>query len=98
MNKGHINTIHVRSLLPIDFDADVIPVENVCDRGIFERFALHDVAPVTRGIAYRKKDWHLLGSGLLECFLTPGIPIDRVVRMLEQIRRFLMNQPIRFVL
>jgi len=54
----------------------------------------HDVTPVTSRIANRQKDRFVLAARLGEGFFAPGIPIDRIVRMLEKIGRFFLRQSI----
>jgi hypothetical protein len=46
------------------------------------------VAPVAGGIANRKKYRFIFGFGFYKRFLTPGIPVDGVVFVLQQVGRF----------
>ena len=62
---------------------------------LLERFAFHHVAPVTGGIADRQAEWD--GSDALaacKASSTPGVPIHRVVRMLEEIGTGFVEEPI----
>jgi hypothetical protein len=47
---------------------------------------LHDMAPVTGGVADRQQNRLVLRLGVIEHFLTPGLPVDRVVLVLQEIR------------
>jgi hypothetical protein len=55
----------------------------------------HHVAPMTRGITNREKDRFVFPTRPGKGFLTPGIPINRVVSVLEKVRRFFLRQAIR---
>jgi hypothetical protein len=44
------------------------------------------MAPVTGGVANAEKDGFVFGAGAGERFLAPGIPIDGVLGVLEQVR------------
>ena len=61
---------------------------------IFERLVRHDVAPVAGRITDREKDRFVFLARFGERFFAPRIPIDRIVRVLEKIRRLLAGQPI----
>ena len=50
------------------------------------------MAPVTCGIADRKKNGLVLLLGLLEGLFSPGIPVHRIVSMLEEIRAGLIDE------
>ena len=56
-----------------------------CDRGIGIDGPLGDVTPVTGTVTYGQEDRLVLPSRPRERFLAPGIPIDRVMRVLQQI-------------
>jgi hypothetical protein len=62
----------------------------VHDRGglrVLERFVGHHMTPVAGGIADAQKDRLILRAGFFERLWTPGIPIDRIIRVLQQVRR-----------
>ena len=98
--RGHVDVVDVRPLFAIDFDADEVVVHVLGDRLIREDQPLHDVAPVTTGVADRQEDQLPFLLRLLECFRPPREPIDRVVRVHQQVRAGLLREPIglaRFV-
>src|SRR5262249_58600974 len=66
------------------------------DVGVLERLALHDVAPVTRAIANREEDELVLFLRALERLRPPRVPVDRVVRVLKQVRAALLRESVRF--
>lgn len=74
LNKRHVHFIHIRSLLSVYFNVDKMLVHDVCNFLIFKRFPLHDMTPVTSGVAHWKKDEFVLVAGLLESFLSPWVP------------------------
>src|SRR6516165_12500734 len=55
------------------------------------------MAPVASGVADRKENRFVLPPGLLESFGSPGIPIHRVVSVLEKIRTLLVKETIRML-
>jgi len=50
------------------------------------------MAPVTRGIANTDQQELVFIPGFLESFLSPGIPIDRIMSVLKQVRAALMDE------
>jgi|GEM_PF-2429659 len=50
-----------------------------------------DLAPVAGGIAYGEEDGLVFPFGFFKCLITPGIPVYRVICMLQQVRGFLMD-------
>src|SRR4026207_1010813 len=53
------------------------------------------MTPVAGGITHGKENWFVFPARLGKCLLAPGIPVDGIVRVLEKIRRLLMNEAIR---
>lgn len=53
------------------------------------------MTPVARRVTNRKKDRSILRLCFAERLFAPRKPIHRIVRMLEQVRRLLVNEPIR---
>jgi len=62
--------------------------------GVLKTLALHDVTPVTRRIPNRNNQQLVLPLSLLKGLPTPRIPVDRIVRVLKQIRTLLVNEMI----
>ena len=91
---GHVHLVDIGSFFAIHLDIDEVLVHQNRDIGIFERLALHYVAPVTCGVSDRQKDRTIFrpcpGKGLL----SPGIPVDRIVGMLQQVGGFLAGETI----
>src|SRR5579884_1211705 len=52
------------------------------------------MAPVARRVADRQKNRLVLAARFFKCLRAPRKPIDRVVRVLEQIRRFFFREAI----
>ena len=94
LHRAHINLIEIRALFPVDFNIDEQLVHQARDLFVLERLALHHMTPVTGGIADAQQDRFVFRLGLLERLLTPAIPIHRIMRVLQQIRTGLVNQPI----
>ena len=84
----HVDLVYIWTLFTVYLDGDKILVQKTGHFVIFKRLVCHDMAPVTRGIPNGKKDRPVLCLCLLEGVITPGIPVHRVVGMLEKIRAF----------
>ena len=91
----HVDRVEVGPLLAIDLDRDEAGVQIGGRRLILERLALHDVAPVARGVADREEDRAIHLARPLRCLGPPRVPVDRVVGVLEQVRARLARQPVR---
>src|SRR5262249_5486798 len=81
-------------LLTVDLDVDESTVHRRGDSGILERFVRHHVTPMARGVTDRQQDGLVLLARQPQRFLAPRIPIDRVVRVLLQIRAGLLRESI----
>src|SRR2546423_14626956 len=92
--RRHINLIDVRPLFAIYLDADKQPIHLRGHNFVLEALPLHYVAPVTGRIANGKKDRLVLAPSLLKRLRAPGIPVNRVVSVLEQIGRGLVDKAV----
>jgi hypothetical protein len=81
----HVDAVHVGPLLAVDLDGDVEPVEELRDLEVLERLLFHHVAPVAGGVADGEEDRLVLRPRLREGFVSPRAPVDRIVRMLEEV-------------
>ena len=89
-----IDTVEVRALLPIHLDIhEQLVHDSGCCR-IFERFVRHHVAPVTGRVADREEDWFVLAPRKLERVGAPRMPLDRICRVLQQVRTRLRGKAI----
>ncbi|MEX2210501.1 MAG: hypothetical protein WD689_01875 [Gaiellaceae bacterium] len=84
-DRVHVDGVDVGPLLPVDLDADEVLVHQPRCCGVLERLVLHDVAPVTGGVADREQDRLVLVARAGESLLAPRIPVDGVVGVLEQV-------------
>ena len=94
LQGGHVDVVDVRPLLAVDLDADEVLVEDLRHFLVVERLALHDVAPVARAVADGEEDELAFLLRLGERLVAPGIPVDRVVGVLEQIGAALAGQAV----
>src|SRR5262245_4937582 len=69
-------------------------VEDLRDRLVVERLALHDVAPVARAVADGEENELAFFLRLGEGFGAPRVPVGRVVGMHQEIRTRLLGEPI----
>ena len=95
LHRVHVDRIDVRALLAVDLDADEALVHQRRDLRVLEGLALHHVAPVAGGVADRDEDRLVLAAGAGERLLAPRVPVDRVVRVLEQVGGGLCGESVR---
>src|SRR6478672_4964339 len=92
LDKCHINPINIRTFLAIDLDVDKVAIhQRGCGR-VFERLVRHDVTPMASGVADGEEDRLIFASGPEKRFFAPGIPIDGVLRMLQEVGRLLVSE------
>ncbi len=94
LDERHVDAIDVGPFLAIDLDRDARLVEDGGDRGVLERLALHDVAPVARRVADRQEDRQVAGAGGGERVFAPRKPVDRILRVLAQVRAGFAGEPV----
>ena len=94
LDGGHVDGVDVGPSLAIDLDGDVVLVQLGGDLLVVERLLLHHVAPVARRVADAQENRPVLAPRAFERLLTPGVPVDGVVRVLEEIRAVLQDQPV----
>ena len=85
LHGGHVDAVDVGTLLAVDLDVDEVLVHDVGGLARLEGFVGHDVAPVAGAVAHRKEDGLVLGAGLLEGLIAPGVPVDGVLGVLQQV-------------
>ena len=97
LDESHVGGVHVGTFLAVHLDRHEVVVHELGDDRVLEGFPLHDVAPVAGRVTDRKEDRFVFLAGLGEGFLAPRVPVDGVVRVLEQVRRFLVDQAVRML-
>ena len=92
--KRHVHAVDIRAFLPVHLDGNKMFVEY--GRGLFIRKALarHDMAPVAGAVADAQEHRLVLFCRAFKSLSAPGIPIHRIVRMLQQIRAGRILEPI----
>ena len=90
----HVDPVEVGPLLAVDLDADEALVHQSGRHRVLERLPLHHVAPVAGGVADREQDRPVLVPRAGERLLAPGVPVDRVLGVLEEVRARLVRQPV----
>ena len=93
--RGLVDTINVGPLLAVNLDIDVKLVHELRRFLVLERLVRHHVAPVTGGITDRKQNGLAFLPRQFKCFGAPGVPVDRVVRVLLQVRAGLVGEAVR---
>ena len=91
----HVDVVEVGTLLAVDLDAHELGVHACRDLGVLERLVRHHVAPVAGRVADGEEDRPILRPRPVEGLRTPRIPVDGVLRVLEQVRARLARQSVR---
>ena len=92
LTDRHVDGVNIRSLLLVHLDGNKIPVQKLRDLLILKALMGHDMTPVAGAVSDAEKDRFILLSGPTERLLTPGIPLYRILRVLEQIGACLVFQ------
>ena len=90
----HVDAVDVRALLAIDLDIDEPFVHQLGDGRVGIDRSFRDVTPVAGAVADGDKYRLVLALRLGQRFRAPGIPIDWVMRMQQQIRIVRVEQPV----
>ena len=85
LTDRHVDGVNIRSLLLVHLDGNKIPVQKFRDLLVLKALMGHDMTPVAGAVSDAEKDRLILLSGPAERLLSPGIPLHRILRMLEQI-------------
>jgi len=83
----HVDGVDVGPFLAIDFDVHKEPVHLFSSLRVLERLMGHDMTPVTGRVSNAKQYGDIAISRLGERLVTPLVPIDRIIHVLEEIRR-----------
>ncbi len=95
LDRLHVHAVDVGPLLAVELDANELLVEQPGDLLVLERLLFHHVAPVAGGVADGEEDGQVARARFGEGLVAPRPPVDRVVRVLEQVRALLEGQPVR---
>ena len=93
-HRSHVDLIHGRVALPVDLDGDEVFVQQGGDGRVFETLPLHHMAPVAGGVADGEEHRLAFPFGPREGRFGPGMPVHRVVSVLQQIGRVLQDQAV----
>ena len=80
-----VDLVEVRTLFAVDLDVDEEPVHQLRGLGVLEGLVGHHVAPVASGVAHRQQDRPALAGGPFQGLVTPRVPVDRIVGVLEEV-------------
>ena len=94
LDRAHIDLVEVRTLLAIDLHVHVQLVHDRGGRLVLERLVGHHVTPVAGRVADAEQDQLVFCRRALKRLRTPGIPVHRIVGVLQQIRTSFVDQPV----
>jgi len=87
----HVDGVEVGAFFAVHFDVDEVFVHEGGGGGVFEGFVRHDMTPVTGGVSDAEEDGFVFGAGFCKRFFAPGVPVHRVIRVLEQVGGIFVN-------
>ncbi len=82
----HVDGVDIGAFLAVDLHVDEQLVDDLGGLRVLERLVGHDVAPMAGGVAHREQHRDVAAAGLGERLLPPGVPVDRVLPVLAQVR------------
>ena len=94
VQRPHVDGVDVGAFLAIDLDVDEIAVHQGGDRVVLEALMRHHVAPVAGGVADGQEDRLVLRLRAVQRRRPPGVPVDGVVGMLQQIGAGLFGEAV----
>ena len=80
---AHIDAVNVRALLFVNLNGDKMTVQERSDLRVLKALPRHDVAPVTGAVADAQEHRLVLLPRQRKGLLRPGIPVNRIVRVLQ---------------
>jgi len=89
-----VDGVHVRAFLPVHLDGHEMGVEESRHLWVREGLMLHHMAPVAGRIADREQDRPVLAPRLLEGLRCPGVPVHRVVGVLQEVGTGLVDKAV----
>ena len=93
-DRVHVERVDVRPLLAVDLDVHEALVHHRGDLRILEGLVRHHVTPVARRRSRSRGGSACRRRAPARTRLPPRVPVDGIVRVLEQVRRRLLRQPI----
>ena len=97
LHHRHVDAIDVGPLLAVELDGHEVVVQERGHRLVLERLVRHHVAPVAGGVPHRQEHQPVLAARPLEGGVTPRVPLDRVVGVLQQVGALFVEQTVRLV-
>ena len=94
LHRLHINGVQVGAFLPVNLDVDEMFVHQGGDGVVFKGFPFHHMAPVARGVADAQQDGLVRGARLRQGGGVPGLPVHRIVGVLQQVGAGFVNQSV----
>ena len=93
--RRHVDVVEVGALLAVDLHGDEVLVHEGGDLLVLERLALHHVAPVARRVADAEQDRLVLRARPRQRLLAPGMPVHRVVGVLQEVGAGAVGESVR---
>ncbi len=97
IGSGLVALVDVGALLAVDQDVDEVLVEDARDRRIVEALFGHHRAPMAGAVADGEEDRLVLRRRQGQRFRPPGIPVDQIVLVGEQVGAGLLREAVHLV-
>jgi hypothetical protein len=94
LRGAHVDRVDVGALLAVDLHRHEVLVQEGGGDGVLEGLVLHHVAPVAGRVADGEEDRPVLTSRPLERLVAPGVPVDGVVGVLEEVGARLLGETV----
>ena len=94
LHRVHVDGVEIGALLAVHLDRHEVLIQEGGGRRVLEGLALHHVAPVAGRVPDREEDRPVQGARALQRLRSPGVPVDRVVGVLQQVRARLAGEPV----
>jgi len=94
MQRRHVDLVDVGPLLAVDLDVDEQRIHHLGGGVVLEALVRHHVAPVAGRVADREQDRLVGALRLGERLRPPRPPVDRIVLVLQEIRRGLLREAV----
>ena len=79
LHRRLISRVHIEPFIAIDLDRDKVSIDDLCNFGIFVRFAIHHVTPMAPHRPDIQQDWLVGALRPPKCSVAPLLPIDRLM-------------------
>ena len=82
----HVDAVHVGTLFAVNLDGHEALIEDLCNIGVLERFALHNMTPMAGSVSYTDEQQAIGFGGQGNGIGAPHLPCHGVLHVAADIR------------